>query len=68
MGPNTTPTPVVLRAAMASSAVRGFWERFFRSTATARFEAEEIFAAGDRCVVRWLFRWDDRGGHVRAWT
>jgi SnoaL-like domain len=28
--------------------------------------AEEIFAAGARAVVRWVFRWDDTGGHVRG--
>lgn len=42
--------------------VRGFWERFFRSSPSAIFETEEIFAAGDRCVVRWLYRWVDESG------
>ncbi len=36
----------------------------------AVFETEEIFASGDRCVVRWLYRWaaDEAGkpGHVRG--
>jgi ketosteroid isomerase-like protein len=48
------------------AAVREFWERFFASTPRALFETEEIFGAGDRAVVRWTFRWDDRGGHVRG--
>ncbi len=48
------------------AAVRSFWERFFASTPQARFEAEEIFAPGDRAVVRWIFRWDDQGGDVRG--
>ncbi len=51
------------------AAVRDLWNRFFGSTPTARFETEEIFAAGDRCVVRWAFNWtNDNGepGHVRG--
>jgi ketosteroid isomerase-like protein len=32
----------------------------------ARFETEEVFGVGDRAVVRWVFRWDDQGGHVRG--
>ena len=62
---NTLPSPDGERFEGAA-AVRGFWEQFFRSTPTARFQAEEIFAAGDRGVVRWVFRWDDQGGHVRG--
>jgi len=49
--------------------VRGFWERFFRSSPGAVFETEEIFAAGDRCLVRWFYRWVDESGkpgHVRG--
>jgi ketosteroid isomerase-like protein len=49
-----------------TAAVRGPWEQFFRSTPTARVEAKEIVAAGDRGVVRWVFRWNDQGGHVRG--
>jgi ketosteroid isomerase-like protein len=62
---NTLPPPDGERFEGAA-AVRTFWQRFFRSTPGARFESEEIFAAGDRCVVRWVFHWDDTGGHVRG--
>ena len=51
------------------AAVRAFWERFFASSPRASFETEETFACGDRCVVRWLYRWveqDGRSGHVRG--
>lgn len=50
------------------AAVRGFWEEFFRRSPQARFEFEEIFAAGDRCVVRWVYHWvrDGSPGHVRG--
>jgi ketosteroid isomerase-like protein len=58
------------RRIRGQAAVRRYWERFFAATARARFDAEEIFAAGNRCVVRWRFRWaaDRPGapGHVRG--
>jgi ketosteroid isomerase-like protein len=62
---NTFPAPDGERYE-GHAAVRAFWERFFASTPQALFETEEEFAAGDRAVVRWVFRWDDRGGHVRG--
>jgi len=62
---NTMPPPDGERFT-GTAAVRAFWERFFAATPNARFEAEEIFVAGDRGVVRWIFHWDDRGGHVRG--
>jgi ketosteroid isomerase-like protein len=44
-------------------AVRAAWEALFRSAPNVVFETEEAFAAGDRCVVRWLYRWAvDRPG------
>jgi ketosteroid isomerase-like protein len=60
---NTGPAPDGERYEGAE-AVRGFWERFFRDNPSARFEAEEQFAAGDRCVVRWRYDWG--AGHVRG--
>jgi ketosteroid isomerase-like protein len=62
---NTLPAPDGERFEGAA-AVRGFWKGFFQSTPGARFEAEEIFGAGDRAVVRWVFYWDESGGHVRG--
>ena len=58
---NTCPPPDGERYEGKES-VRGFWERFFRSSPIAVFETEEIFAAGDRCVVRWLYRWVEESG------
>jgi len=46
------------------AAVRAVWEHFFRANPLARFVAEEQFAAGDRCVVRWRYDWG--AGHVRG--
>jgi ketosteroid isomerase-like protein len=49
-------------------AVRAAWESFFVSSPTAHFDAEEIIATGDRCVVRWAYSWTDDagGGRVRG--
>ncbi len=50
------------------AAVRGYWAAFFARSPAARFEAEEVFACGDRCVVRWVYHWVREGapGHVRG--
>lgn len=58
---NTVPVPDGERFA-GQAAVRDFWERFFRSSPSARFETEEMFAAGDRCLVRWVYHWQDKDG------
>jgi ketosteroid isomerase-like protein len=65
---NTCPPPDGERH-VGQAAVRRFWERFFRETPSAVFETEEVFAAGSRCVVRWVYRWrnaDGSPGHVRG--
>ena len=65
---NTCPPPDGERYAGQDS-VRIFWERFFDSSPDARFTAEEIFAAMDRCVVRWRYDWagkDGTPGHIRG--
>jgi ketosteroid isomerase-like protein len=51
------------------AAVRAAWESFFRSSPDAAFETEEMFAAGDHCVVRWRYQWVDpqgQEGHIRG--
>lgn len=50
------------------ASVRQFWEQFFERSPQARFETEEEFAAGDRCVVRWIYHWVKEGkpGHIRG--
>ena len=47
-----------------AAAVRAVWEQLFRDNVDARFETEEQFGAGDRCVVRWRYDWG--AGHVRG--
>jgi ketosteroid isomerase-like protein len=64
---NTSPFPNGTRL-VGQAAVRGFWERFFQNSPTAVFEAEDIFAAGDRCTVRWIYRKtkDGQPWHIRG--
>ena len=37
---------------------------FFAGSPTTHFDVEEMFGAGDRVIVRWLYSWAD--GHVRG--
>ncbi len=64
---STRPPPDGERIA-GQAAVRSYWEAFFTRSPAARFDAEEIVAMGDRCVVRWVYHWvrDGRDGHVRG--
>ncbi|MEZ4522958.1 MAG: nuclear transport factor 2 family protein [Thermomicrobiales bacterium] len=65
---NTSPAPDGTRC-VGQEAVRREFSAFFANSSSATFEVEEQFAAGDRCVVRWTYRWiDDCGvpGHVRG--
>lgn len=64
---NTRPAPDGERFE-GHDRVREFWVQFFARSPQAHFDAEEIFAAGDRCVVRWAYSWVREGkhGHVRG--
>ncbi len=65
---NTVPPPDGERYT-GQAAVRAYWDRFFAASPHAVFETEEMFACGDRGVVRWVYRWDEpegRSGHVRG--
>src|ERR1035437_10055793 len=53
---NTFPPPDGRRF-VGQAAVRDVWEDMFRPTPDASFETEEVFAAGDRCTARWIYRW-----------
>jgi ketosteroid isomerase-like protein len=64
---NTSPPPDGTRY-NGQAEVRAFWEKFFRGSPGAVFEAEEIFACGDRCLVRWIYRKtkDNQPWHLRG--
>lgn len=65
---NTYPPPDGSRSE-GQTAVRAFWQELFSGSPQARFETEEIIAAGDRGVLRWTYHWIDQhqqAGHVRG--
>jgi ketosteroid isomerase-like protein len=64
---NTNPAPDGKRY-NGQAEVRAFWERFFQNSPDSLFEAEEMFAAQDRCVVRWIYRktTDGQPWHLRG--
>jgi uncharacterized protein (TIGR02246 family) len=65
---NTHPPPDGARY-QGQSAVRAFWEEFFRDSSQARIDVEEIFGLGNRCVMRWTYHWTDpagQTGHIRG--
>ena len=65
---NTAPAPDGARFE-GQKAVGEFWKEFFHSSHDARIEIEEIFACGERCVMRWVYRWVDlqgAPGHIRG--
>jgi ketosteroid isomerase-like protein len=58
----TDPAPDGTRY-VGREAIREAWRPIFEDR-DSRFDAEETFAAGDRVVQRWVYRWKD--GHVRG--
>jgi steroid delta-isomerase-like uncharacterized protein len=50
-------------------AVTKFWQNFFRESPQAHIDIEEIFSAGNHCIMRWNYSWVDAAnqkGHVRG--
>lgn len=64
---NTNPAPDGARL-VGAEAVRAYWTKFFTNNPDAVFEAEDVFAADDRCVVRWVYRKTKEGKpwHLRG--
>lgn len=65
---NTYPAPDGTRHE-GQAEVRAFWEEFFAAAAQTDLEIEEIFAAGERGVMRWIYRWvnqEGQPGHIRG--
>jgi len=64
---NTNPAPDGARIE-GRAAFLHWLGRWFASNPDATFETEDAFAAGDRCVVRWVYRKvrDGQPWHVRG--
>ena len=65
---NTSPPPDGERHE-GRSAIRAFLEDFFHATPSIDFQTEDLFASGNRCVVRWVFHWINSAGehgHIRG--
>ena len=64
---NTGPAPDGARI-VGNVAVAAFWEKWLVANADARFEAEDVVVAGDRCTVQWIYRKmrDGKPWHLRG--
>jgi ketosteroid isomerase-like protein len=57
---NTRPAPDRTNY-RGQAEIRAWWAKFFKNSPKAHFEGEEVFAAADRCVVRWNYTWVKNG-------
>lgn len=64
---NTGPAPDGTRVE-GKAAVAAFWEKWLVVNADARFDAEDVVVAGDRCTVQWIYRKmrDGKPWHLRG--
>ncbi|MFA6468304.1 MAG: nuclear transport factor 2 family protein [Bacteroidota bacterium] len=64
---STAPAPDGVRYSGAEQ-VRAYWLKFFAANPGARFETEEMIVAGERCIVRWVYRKNKQGlpWHLRG--
>lgn len=65
---NTYPAPDGKRYE-GQAEVQAFWEEFFAAAGQIELETEELFAVGERGVMRWIYRWVSREGqpgHIRG--
>jgi ketosteroid isomerase-like protein len=64
---DTSPAPDGRRIEGRAEVV-AFWRAWFARNPDARFEAEDTIVAGDRVVVRWIYRKmrDGKPWHIRG--
>lgn len=64
---NTSPPPDGTRV-VGQELVREYWNIFFEKNPDAHFDAEETIVAGDRCIIRWVYRKTKNGQpwHLRG--
>jgi ketosteroid isomerase-like protein len=65
---NTEPAPDGTVYTGKENVIR-YWQDFFRDSPHAHIDIEDIFSAGNRCVMRWKYSWVDEArkkGYVRG--
>jgi ketosteroid isomerase-like protein len=64
---NTAPAPDGTRL-VGKAEVAAYWSRWFVNNPDAKFDAEDIVVAGDRCTVQWVYRKmrDGKPWHLRG--
>lgn len=62
---NTVPPPDGQQF-VGAAMVRACWLALFAASPHAHFAVEELFALGERAVLRWRYTWDDAAGHIRG--
>lgn len=64
---NTGPVPDGTRIE-GKAAVAAFWAKWIAANPDATFDTEEMIVAGDRCIVRWIYRKtrDGKPWHLRG--
>jgi ketosteroid isomerase-like protein len=65
---NTSPSPDGEQY-VGVEAVRTFFQGMLDGNSSSRFDAEDMFVAGERATVRWVYHWVDReggAGHIRG--
>lgn len=64
---NTYPAPDGKKYS-GKEEITQFWQDFFLKSPQAHIDIEEIFGFGERCIMRWMYRWvNELGeGHVRG--
>jgi ketosteroid isomerase-like protein len=64
---NTSPAPDGQRLE-GKAAVTTYWREWFERNPDAHFDEEEMIVAGDRAVVRWIYRkmCDGKPWHLRG--
>ena len=55
-------SPPLGRRYEGQAEVRAAWDEFFAASPTAHFDGEDMFVAGDRCVVQWRYSWTNDDG------
>ena len=46
-----------------------FYQELFRNTPSSQIKIEDIYSAGDRCIMHWKLSWEEESGekkHVRG--